>query len=196
MTVVGARSAAVCPDLLNQAVFRGLVRALSRPGGIVELPGGIEARAPLPAAVAAVCLCLVDGEAAVWLDAAFDVEPVRDFLRFYCNASITADPARADFALVGDAAGMPRLDSFARGEATAPDGSTTLFVAVSSLDGGPVTRLAGPGIEPSVHVAPADLPGWFWSDWDRNTDRYPLGVDLFFCAGTRVLGLPRTARRI
>ena len=196
MTVVKVRSVADGPDLLNQAVFRGLARALSRPGEIVELSGGIEARAPLPPSVAAVCRCLVDGEATVWLDTAFDAAPVRDFLRFYCNAKITADPARAVFALIGDAARMPRLDGFAAGDAMAPDGSTTLVVAVSSLDGGPVTRLSGPGIETSVHVAPADLPGWFWSDWDRNTNRYPLGVDLFFCGGGRVMGLPRTARRI
>ena len=196
MTIVEARSVADGPDLLNQAVFRDLARALSRPGEIVELSGGIEARAPLPASVAAVCRCLVDGGATVWLDTAFDAAPVRDFLRFYCNAPITADPARAGFALIGDPGRMPRIDSFAGGDAMAPDGSTTLMVAVSSLDGGPITRLAGPGIETSVHVAPADLPGWFWPDWDRNADRYPLGVDLFFCSGSRVMGLPRTARRI
>jgi alpha-D-ribose 1-methylphosphonate 5-triphosphate synthase subunit PhnH len=177
-----------------QQVFRGLLKAMSRPGHAIALPAPSNPLAPFGGALAAAALTLFDLDSPVWLDAAFDVEPVRQYLHLHTGAPLVGVPGAATFALIGAADRMPRLEAFASGEAAYPDRSTTLFVKVPALTGGTAVSLRGPGIEYMASVSPAGLPGWFWPAWNDNAERYPLGVDVFIADEHALIGLPRTAR--
>lgn len=175
--------------------FRGLLRALSRPGEIVALAGRAEPACPLPPAVAAIAHCLLDFDTPVWLDAVFRVAAVRRYLELACAAPLAEEPGAASFALIGGVDAMPPLEAFRPGEPNDPDRSATLVLCVASLVGGPPVRLVGPGIKTSTTLSPEGLPAWFWPAWDRNSRSFPLGVDILVTDGACVVGLPRTTRR-
>lgn len=179
-----------------QRVFRGLLKALSRPGHVIAPPAPPSPPAPLGATLAAAALTLFDLDSPLWLDSTFDVEAVRQYLHFHTGAPLVEGPALAAFALIGDPGRMPRFDAFASGVAAYPDRSTTLLIKVPSLAGGPVVALRGPGIEHTASVSPMGLPDWFWPGWNENADRYPLGIDAFIADAHTLIGLPRTARII
>ncbi|MCC7417157.1 MAG: phosphonate C-P lyase system protein PhnH [Acidobacteria bacterium] len=175
-----------------QRAFRGLLDAIAHPGRIVSLDARVAAPAPLVPAAAAALLTLVDFETPLWLDAAAAAGDAPAWLRFHCGAPIVADPSPARFALVSDAAAMPRLDAFAPGEDAFPDRSATIIVQVGDLHAGDGWRLAGPGIETTCRLAVDGLPDWFADALRANRALYPCGVDLFLAAGDRIAALPRT----
>ena len=72
---------------------------------------------------------------------------VRAWLAFHCGAPLTEVPAEALFALAAEPARLPELALFAQGTQDYPDRSTTLILAVATLEDGPALRLTGPGIE-------------------------------------------------
>lgn len=179
------------PVFDSQAVFRSVLNVMAYPGRVerlTQLPGAVGG---LDRAAAAVALTLCDLDTPLWLDAAAATEAVVTYLRFHCGAPLIDDPAKARFAVVGDAAAMPRLAAFAIGEDCYPDRSATLIIAVPSLDDGPARQWSGPGIPGERRVAVAGLPAWFWDDWVFNGGLYPMGVDVVFVCGDTVMGLPR-----
>src|SRR5262245_50058605 len=91
----------------SQAIYRTVLRALSRPGEVLDLPGAPEPPAPLLGATAAFALALLDRETAVWLDNSLATQAVRCYLADYCGIAEAAAPDQADFALIGAAASMP-----------------------------------------------------------------------------------------
>ena len=178
----------------GQAVFRAVLDALSRPGRPVACPEPLPAPAPLGSAMAAVALTLVDFDTPVWLDPALSIPAVQSFLRFHTGAPLVADPAAAGFLFVTDAASLPRLGRLALGDDRYPDRSATVVVEVPALDGPSAGQFTGPGIAAAEPAGIAGLPSWFREDWAANGAAYPLGVDLLFTCGDRMLGLPRTTR--
>lgn len=177
-----------------QRSFRALMDALANPG----LPQRLEdAEHPdaLPAELAAVTLTLCDHDTAVWLDPALAAnEAVVAWLRFQTGAPLTAEPAQAQFALAANLEALPALNRFALGTDEYPDRSTTIALAVPSLEGGPALTLRGPGIKGSRTIAPTGLPADFVAQWAENRMLFQRGVDLLLVAVGRVIGLPRTTR--
>ena len=182
------------PVLGGQAVFRAVLDALARPGRPVACPEPVAAPAPLGRAMAAAALTLVDFDTPVWLDPALAIPAVQSFLRFHTGAPLVADAAAASFVFVADLAALPRLGRLALGEDSYPDRSATLVVEVPALDGTAMGRFTGPGIATAEPAGVVGLPSWFREDWAANGAAYPLGVDLLFTCGDRMLGLPRTTR--
>ncbi|QRX84019.1 phosphonate C-P lyase system protein PhnH [Glaciimonas sp. PAMC28666] len=182
------------PVHASQSTFRAVLKALSEPGVIQTLMVDIQAPAPLFLSTIALCLTLADGETTVWLDDSASTEPLKDYLRFHCGCQLVADATRATFAVITD----PRLlaehifEEFARGTMEYPDRSTTLLVQVQGFSGGPARTLSGPGIPHERLMNVAGLPEHFDAIWQKNVDGFPLGVDLIFCHGSQILGLPRT----
>ncbi|OPY94420.1 hypothetical protein A5906_13960 [Bradyrhizobium sacchari] len=176
----------------SQSAFRRLLRALSRPGTPVSLPGPAEAPEPMGGPLAAIALTLADADCPIWLDPALSTERVRRYLHFHTNAPQLADPRAAAIALIGDAGWLPGLNGFHPGDAPYPDRSTTLILQLPALTGGSTVRLSGPGIETTTSLAPLGLPNWFWPAWHENAARYPLGVDIFLTDDRAVVGLPRS----
>jgi alpha-D-ribose 1-methylphosphonate 5-triphosphate synthase subunit PhnH len=95
---------------------------------------------------------------------------------------------------VSDAAALPALSRFALGSDEYPDRSTTIALAVTSLAGGPVLTLRGPGIKEARTIAPAGLPEGFLGQWADNRALFPRGVDVLLLSGGQVIGVPRTTR--
>lgn len=174
-----------------QAAFRAVLDALARPG-TVQCAGRNVEGLRLGAAMAHLLLALTDEDTLVWLQAARP--EVAEWLSFHTGAKGTDKPAQAAFAVITDAAHIPRLDTFAAGSLDAPEYSTTLLVEVPALEGGVPLQWHGPGIPGERSVAVGGLPADFWSQWQANHACFPQGVDVIFTCGDRLVGLPRTTR--
>jgi len=177
-----------------QGSFRALMDALANPG-LPQTLVAAEHPAGLAPELAAVALTLCDHDTEVWLDPTLAGDAaVVAWLRFQTGAPLVAEPAQAQFALVSDAAALPALSRFALGSDEYPDRSTTIALAVTSLAGGPVLTLRGPGIKEARTIAPAGLPEGFLGQWADNRALFPRGVDVLLLSGGQVIGLPRTTR--
>ncbi|MDX8521769.1 phosphonate C-P lyase system protein PhnH [Mesorhizobium dulcispinae] len=178
-----------------QATFRAILRAFSRPGEIVAAPPILHAPWPMSQSMLSAALCLLDGEVSSWLDPTLRTKAVEDFLRLRTGASFGCHPRDADFALIGDANNMPNLERFRAGTLLEPNRSTTLLIQLPDLVGGTPISLSGPGIKTEVSISPMGLPLGFWSNWDANAARFPVGVDVLLVDRKGFLGLPRSIRR-
>lgn len=177
-----------------QSSFRAVLKALSEPGATQCIAAAITGPAPLGPAATAVMLALADHDTPVWLDGASKTSTVAAYLRFHCGCPLTMNPATASFALITDLSQPLDFTRFAQGSPEYPDRSTTLLIQVPGLHGGRTRVLHGPGIETTRAFDAPDLPDDFLEQWRQNAARFPLGLDLLFCSGDAIVGLPRTAR--
>ena len=177
-----------------QLVFRSLLTALSEPGSIQRLKVELTAPAPLHMATAAACLALMDFETTAWLADELDTDAVRTYLRFHCGLPLVAEAAQANFAVLSTPLAELDLNSYAQGSMGYPDKSATLLIQVDDLENGPHYWLSGPGIKDTAAFRVSGLPDDFADKWQQNFLAFPLGVDVIFCCGNQVLGLPRTSR--
>lgn len=183
------------PVLDGQGVFRAVMDALARPGLPRRLPAALDPPPPLTPELAAIALALADADAPLWLDGTLAASPeAAAYLRFHTGARIVRDPENAVFALVADPAAMPALAAFAQGTDTYPDRSTTLVVAVASLDGGTGVTLDGPGIRGTATFGPEPIPVGFATALRANHALFPCGVDCLFVSAGRVAAIPRSSR--
>jgi alpha-D-ribose 1-methylphosphonate 5-triphosphate synthase subunit PhnH len=181
------------PVLESQAAFRGCLAALATPGTVVSLGTEVDSLPGLHAAAGALLLALLDQDTRLWISPGFAAGPVATTLKFHTGCSFAASPGEADFALVRAADELPPLDAFSAGSAEYPERSATVLVQVPViLDAG--WRLSGPGIRDEVRLSIPSLGGVFLAQWERNLARFPRGVDMYFCSGERLCGLPRTTR--
>ncbi|MDE3079771.1 MAG: phosphonate C-P lyase system protein PhnH [Paracoccaceae bacterium] len=165
--------------------FRAILNALARPGRI-EAVTGAQPPGPLSVAAGVVLLTLADPTTPLWLAPSHDLPALRDWIAFHTGAPLVG-PQQAAFAL-GRWDALQPLDRFAPGTPDYPDRSATLIVDVPALE--PAThRLTGPGIRDAATLR---LPGD--EALRLNAGRFPLGLDLFLCAGDRLAGLPRTVK--
>lgn len=177
------------PVLDGQAVFRGVLKALSYPGRIQPLPVSLDPPAPLNPCAAAVLLALSDLDAPVWLDPALDTPAVRAWLRFHAGCTIVEGRWQAAFAVIP---ANGEIDGFRLGTPEYPETSTTVIVQVERLsdDAGPT--LTGPGIANAARVAAPALPQGFWQALRSNHALFPEGIDVILAAPGHLAGLPRT----
>ncbi|MFN6514877.1 MAG: phosphonate C-P lyase system protein PhnH [Nostoc sp. CreGUA01] len=175
-----------------QGTFRSLLDANAQPGTPCLLTASMTAPSGLTAACAAACLTLLDLDVEVWVQPSF-ASPVRNWLLFHTGCRFTQQPGEADFAVIGDLAGLPELSDFNWGTTEQPEASTTLMVQIESWQGGQPVVLTGPGILDRQEIAP-NLPRHFWDFWVKNHQAYPQGVDVLLFTENAVMGLPRTAK--
>jgi len=170
--------------LQAQACFRAVLKAMSFPGAPVELPGVAEPPAALSPAAAAILLTLADTMVTVSLPPGAEGA---DWLAFHTGAK-TAPAADADFVV---ARARPALSTLRLGTYDEPEMGATLILDVPDLDAGPRFRLTGPGI---AHETLRRLPldDQFLPEWRALAAKTPLGVDILLCAGTTLIGLPRS----
>ncbi len=181
------------PVLGSQACFRALLKAMSFPGRIVEIPTMPGPPPGWPPGLAAAALTLFDADTPVWLDASARSAEAEAYVRFHAGAPLADAPAGARFAVVLAPEYVP-YDAFAIGTDQYPDRSATVLIGVKALLGGQAIRLRGPGVLTHADVAPAGALEAFWLAWFRNNKLYPLGFDAFFFDKNRVIGLPRSAQ--
>ncbi|PUA18148.1 phosphonate C-P lyase system protein PhnH [Glaciimonas sp. PCH181] len=179
----------------SQLTFRAVLKALSEPGLIQTLFVDIQSPSPLFLSTTALCLALADAETALWLDHDANSAALRAYLRFHCGCQLVEDVRAADFVVITDPQQWDwknALEKCAVGTMEYPDRSVTLFVQVTSLIDGPTRLLTGPGLAHQRRINVAGLPDDFDAMWQINTQGFPLGIDVVFCHGSSILGLPRT----
>ena len=180
--------------LESQSVFRVVLDAMSRPGSVGSVSGDPAAPLPLDAAMAAVALCLFDHDTKVWLGDGIACIDVYDFLKLHCSCPLIKSGLQADFGLLLARDGVPGLAQFSRGTDAFPEKSTTLILQVPDLDDGAPVRLTGPGIETEATLRVSGMPDYFWQERRNQQETFPLGVDLIFTSGDRLVALPRSTR--
>ncbi|MBM3489749.1 MAG: phosphonate C-P lyase system protein PhnH [Alphaproteobacteria bacterium] len=176
------------PGRDSQRVFRAALAAMAEPGRIATLDLRLQPTPPLGLAQSALALTLLDFEVALWLDG--PVAPAADYLRFHTGVRLAARPEDADYCLI--AGPLPPLSSFKAGSEEEPEAGATLIVAVAGLLGDGPWRLKGPGLPHEGRLGVGGLPADFAAQWAQNQRAFPRGIDLFLCAGSRLVGLPRT----
>lgn len=181
------------PVLDAQRSFRAALKALASPGVIQPLQAAQQPPAlqGLASATHALCLALLDIDTPVWLAPAFDTPVIRANLTFHCGCPIVSERQNARFALL-DHSQLEDLHGFDLGNDRYPDQSCTLLIQLPSLSGGLALSWRGPGIETQIKVA-LPLSKAFWQEREAHND-FPRGLDVFFLAGSDLLGLPRSTR--
>jgi len=181
------------PVLDAQRSFRAALKALAGPGVIHPLQAAQQPPAlqGLAAASHALCLALLDIDTPLWLAPAFDTPVIRANLTFHCGCPIVSERQNARFALLGHSQ-LHDLHGFDLGNDRYPDQSCTLLIQLPSLSGGPLLSWRGPGIQTENRVA-LPVSDSFWQERETHND-FPRGLDVFFLAGSDLLGLPRSTR--
>ena len=177
----------------SQIVFRILLDALAHPGRIHELDVQSGVPAGLSPAMTAALLTLIDVDAPLWLPPGASADAGR-FLRFHCSSHIVQEPRQAAFVAVPAGHAVPALADCNPGDPAYPDRSATLIIEVRSLQDGAPLRLTGPGIKDAQILRALGLPDDFLAQWQANSLRFPLGVDVILTHDRLVCGLPRTCR--
>jgi len=166
--------------------FRAALDAMARPGKIAEISGGTPP-APMSTAAGTLLLTLCDPETPVWLAPSVRGADCADWVRFHTGAPVVENRAQAMFALGTWAELMPITD-FAIGTPEYPDRSATLIVEMDTLEPAGAT-LRGPGIKTTAALG---LPAL--AEFQNNAALFPLGLDFFFTAGSRIAALPRSTK--
>lgn len=159
----------------DNAAFDALLWALSRPGVPRDLPEPGEAP---------VITALLDRECLVY---SADPLLMPEIMR---TGATLADIDKADHVFLGAMATSDPLAQIAIGSDFYPDGGATVIIR-AGIGSGPVVRLTGPGVDRAVTLQLDGLPDRFWQARAARL-RYPMGFDLFFVDGTRVVGVPRS----
>lgn len=178
------------PALASQLTFRAALKALAEPGLTQTLPS-VQPIAGLAPATYALCLSLLDADTPVWLAPAFDSPVLRANLSFHCGCPVVETREEAVFAVL-DTSKLTDLLGFDAGSERYPDQSCSLIVQLDELDGGTCWSWQGPGIE-TERLISLPVPLGFWAQRERRT-QFPRGLDIFFCAGEQLIGLPRSTR--
>ncbi|TFF24891.1 phosphonate C-P lyase system protein PhnH [Jiella endophytica] len=171
-----------------QAVFAAILRAMARPGTVVDLGHRAVPPAPLSPAQGAILSALADQDTPVFVEGVG--EALAAWLGFQTGARL-AHAAEARFAVVS-MFGTVSLERFALGTLAFPDRSATLLLEVASLKDGPTMRLSGPGISGSTVMQVSGLGEAFLEARRANRALLPCGLDLILTSGTLALCLPRS----
>jgi alpha-D-ribose 1-methylphosphonate 5-triphosphate synthase subunit PhnH len=161
--------------------FLAMMHALSRPGTIMALPatdGG-----PLAAI----------GEALLDLETSFHTPDAALGERLARTGALAQPASHANYLFFPalDVAALEAMRAARIGSALRPDESATIIVGCAFAAGARF-RWAGPGIPGERQVWLGGVHNGLWPL--RASARYPLGWDIFFVDGARVIGLPRTTQ--
>ena len=159
----------------DNATFDALLWALSRPG----LPRDLSEPGEEP-----IITALLDRECQVYsADPLLMPEIVR-------TGAKLADIDKADHVFLGTMTTSDHLAETAIGSDYYSEDGATLIIR-ASVGSGAEVRLIGPGIDGAVTLKLGGLPNGFWKARAARL-RYPMGFDLFFVDGARVIGVPRS----
>ncbi len=159
----------------DNAAFDALLWALSRPGLPHDLPEPGEG---------SIITALLDRECLVY---SADPLLMPEIMR---TGAEVADIEKADHVFLGTLASSDPVADIAIGSDFYPDDGATVIIR-ASVGSGPAVRLTGPGVDGAVTLRLDGLPDGFWKALSARK-RYPMGFDLFFVDGARVVGVPRS----
>lgn len=178
----------------QQRAFRAVMDALARPAQPISFASDLAAAGPLVPNAFAIALTLLDFEVRYHLSAG--LAAAASHVTFHTGSRETAAPGEAEFAFVDLASDPLDLAAFAQGEPDYPDRSTTIIAIAAGGQGGVTLPCRGPGIAGQAMLTIAGLPDDFVAQWQANSARAPLGVDLVFVTPEAIIGLPRSTRLV
>ncbi|WP_368744783.1 phosphonate C-P lyase system protein PhnH [Desertibaculum subflavum] len=181
------------PPRDSQVTFRAMLAAIAEPGLVQRVELALDAPAPLGRALASACLTLLDFETPVWLAPGIG-KAAGDWIAFHTGAPLATDPAAAAFAVLAEGDDLLPLDRFALGSDESPELGASLLVQVRGVAADAGAVWFGPGIETTRRVAVDGIDARFWPARAALAPLFPRGLDIFFCAGDRVVALPRTTK--
>lgn len=159
------------------ATFDAILWALSRPGLPRNLPEPGEA---------ALIEAVLDRECA-----AYAGDPLLIPVLAQSGARLV-DLSEADHVFFGRLLDAEYLRACRVGSDLYPDDGATLVIR-ARIGQGETVRLIGPGVNGAVELQLDGLPAGFWQERARLI-RYPVGFDLLFLDGDRLIGLPRSTK--
>jgi alpha-D-ribose 1-methylphosphonate 5-triphosphate synthase subunit PhnH len=164
----------------SRETFLALMWALSYPGRIYAMPQATDS------ALAQIGVALLDLETTFFsTDAALTELLARTGAR-----ALPPEDADYHFYPTCNEAALEGIARARKGTMLRPDESATLIIGCAFASGS-TYRWQGPGIQTAAEVRLGGVPARFWSLRTRAI-RYPLGWDVYFVDGSRVMGLPRT----
>ncbi|ARU59420.1 ribophosphonate triphosphate synthase subunit [Oleiphilus messinensis] len=178
-----------------QSTFRRILKALSEPGTLLQMPHTPARTADmqqcLPDAAYCLALTLLDQDTQVWLSPRYRHPDVIANLRFHCGCKIINTPGSADFAFVHSSE-VTSFSEFSRGTQAYPEKSTSVIFEMESLTAGLALQLSGPGIPTVRHHQVKPLQKNMLQQWYRNQADFPCGIDMYLTCGDKLLGIPRS----
>ncbi len=169
-------TASVWEPAVQQAAFRQLTQAFSRPGTIHVLSHA--ALQLLPAT-------LLDGATSLSDAQSLLEKPNRERLE-----TVLTTPEAAHFILAR--ADMAPDFTPSLGTLESPELGATVLLVLQSLNEGQALTLAGPGIQGQREIYLRGMDArWLKAREDWNA-AFPLGVDMLLMAGNEIMALPRT----
>lgn len=174
-----------------QQTFRSLLTAMAEPLQPRPLPVLPPACPPeLLPATAATLLTLLDGDVSLYAR----LSPAgADWLRFHTGVQLCASAGEADYVLVTLGQPLPALSTLKQGDPAYPDRAATLLLETERFNQQQVSG-QGPGLASSQPFGASALTPAFWQQWQQQTPRFPLGVDVFVISTEAVAALPRSCR--
>jgi alpha-D-ribose 1-methylphosphonate 5-triphosphate synthase subunit PhnH len=161
----------------DNAAFDTLLWTLSRPGLPRDLPEPGEQ---------SIVTSLLDRECLVY---AADPLLMPEIMR---TGAELADIDKAGHVFLGAMATSEPLADIAIGSDYYPDDGATVIIR-AGIGTGSGVRLCGPGVDGALTLQLDGLPDGFWKARAARL-RYPMGFDLFFVDGARVVGVPRSTK--
>lgn len=173
--------------------FRVLLKSMSRPGKIYQLPDATEA--PFETTVFRLLNAVLDQQSSCCLlDGNSELE--RE-LKFRAGVTFT-DSERADFllALAGDSDG--KILTAKRGQLDFPDEGATILFGIKQLSAGTAATgvyLTGPGIKDNIYPVIDGLAEQEIDHLKEVNANYPLGIDCIFVDRSgQLMCIPRSTR--
>lgn len=162
-------------EVRDNSAFEALLWASSRPGTIRSLPVPGES---------SIVTALLDRECCV-----HSADPLLLPNIARTGAEI-AEVEAADHVFLGQLTALDVIEQLGIGSDLYPDGGATVVLRAAFGEGDAVC-LSGPGVDGKTNIRLGNLPEGFWSQRSLRI-RYPMGFDLFFVDGDKVIGLPRS----
>lgn len=172
------------PPHQSAVAFRGIMRAMARPGDICDVAGAVPP-APLSVAAGTILLTLCDPDTGVHLTGPYDSQGIRDWITFQTGAPFV--PAEEAQFVVGQWDDLD-LTALPIGTPEYPDRSATVIVEQAELVAEGAT-LTGPGIQTQAALNLPDVAAF-----QSNAALFPLGLDFMFASGAQVAALPRSTK--
>ncbi|WP_199731038.1 MULTISPECIES: phosphonate C-P lyase system protein PhnH [Aquitalea] len=172
-----------------QQVFRCALSALAEPLLPRTLPCLPPALPGLKPSTSALLYTLIDQDVTLWAPTL--PEATLASLRFHCALRLADTPEQADFILLPAGSALPPLSSLRAGSPEYPDRSATVLLEVDDFAPQQV-EASGPGFASPRRFGATGLPPAFWTQWQANHARFPLGVDVLLLSATQLAGLPHS----
>lgn len=176
--------------ITSQEVFRKLLKALSEPGTIQDMPGE-DTQETIYQSTWSVAQSLLDSSCKVAVLPSLQDKTFTDSLKFHTDAVLTENAEDAQFVFLSMEE-LLDLERFNQGDLISPNQSCTLIVQTQAINHEAMLQLSGPGIKTQQSLSLAGMGKQQVQALQNNHRLYPCGLDFIFCSPQSLAALPRS----